>query len=364
MNIVHVISTLNIGGAENFVVQLANEQVRANRVTIVLLGQTNSLRNYIRNVHPDIKIVPLGWKKKYSIRQFMELYRHIHAIGPKVIHVHLHNPFYYVFAISCLYRNVKYIHTVHSSFDNWKKVFVWVNRLRYLNNKIMHVCVTTSIYNELRRTYPKLKSTVIRNGIHPYIPKRNMVAIKDFWNSFSKVPKKGVRFLAIGNINRHKNFKLLSQSFKEIAGTNPEVMCVQVGLPLNKQLTDEVIAINAPNVFLAGEQEKAADFLKETDALVVSSVQEGMPIVVLEALSMGVPVITTPAGGLVDIIKENYNGFITPDMEVDSMSDAIRRYIALPEKEKERLSDNAKKCFENHYQIKTIAREYLVNYIV
>ena len=73
MSIVHIISSLNIGGAENFVVQLANEQTKHKTVKIISLGKTNSNRNYIHAVNQKVELIELGWKKKYSVIQFYQL---------------------------------------------------------------------------------------------------------------------------------------------------------------------------------------------------------------------------------------------------------------------------------------------------
>lgn len=358
MKIIHVISSLSIGGAENFVVQLANEQSKHNEVSIVSLGVTDPNKNYIDNIEKTVHLYQLGWTKKYSIKQFIHLYFFIGRLSPKTIFVHLHNPLYYVYGISILKPKISYIHTIHSSFENWKLVLGYLNKLRFINNRILHVCVATTIYNELQKKLPKLKSTVIPNGIKSHHPKRAAKEIETFWNSFSIAPKKGQRFLAIGNINRHKNYKLLSMSFKKIYSKYPNTICIQIGHETDTTLVNELKEIDTPNFFLAGPQKNAADFLSEADALIVSSVQEGMPIVVLEALSMGVPIISTPAGGIKDIIKNGENGLIIDDFEIPSLAAAIIKFIELSQKDKKTMATKARACFEHHYEIKKVSQSY------
>lgn len=361
MSIVHIISTLNIGGAENFVVQLANRQVLKNNVQIVVLRSTDSKRNYIKSMSSTIKLFQLNWKDKYSFLQFIKLMTLLHKMSPEVVHVHLHNPFYYVFAISIFKRKPKYVHTIHSSFKNWKKVLNLVNKLRFLNNRMLHVCLSNTIANDIIRNYPKLKNTVITNGINSHIPARSQKEIKAFWETYEIPSKKGMRFLAIGNISGNKNYRLLAKSFEAIADQYPKAICIQVGNPTDRTLTDELLQLNASNVFYAGPKESAADFLAEADALIISSIQEGMPIVALEALSMGVPIVTTPAGGMVDLVNET-NGVISQNFEAESFEKAISSFLELNDSERAILSSNAKKTFENQYEIGLTANSYKMKY--
>ncbi|WP_062053345.1 glycosyltransferase family 4 protein [Aquimarina longa] len=358
MKIVHIISSLNIGGAENFVVQLANAQSVSNDVMLIILGITDSKRNYMASVLPSIVVKSMGWTYKYSIRQFLQLNTLIGKIKPEVIHVHLHNPLYYVYGISLIRPQIKYIHTVHNSFTVWKKCFSYLNALRFINNRITHVCIAFRIYKDLRRAYPKLKSVKITNGIAHYIPKRSATEISAFWHGFSTTSDAKIQFLAIGNISKYKNFKLLALSYQSVYERYKNAMCVQIGRVIDSRLFAELKDINTPNLFFSGGQENAADFLAEADALIICSTNEGMPIVALEALSMGVPIISTPAGGMMSIIKDGYNGFITTDFEEASLYKAITKFIELPTVKKQELSDNARECFETNYEIMQIEKNY------
>lgn len=363
MKIAHIISTLNIGGAENFVVQLANQQAIDHEVSIVVTQTTNKDKNYYAHVGDKIKLYALDWNKKYSPKQLSDLYKLIKKINPKQLYVHLHNPLYYVYGISFFITKINYIHTIHSSFANWHTILSYLNKLRFINNRMLHVCVAKSIYNQLLLHYPKLKSTWICNGMKHYTPKREARQIEEFWNSFSIKPTKGKRFLAIGNINRHKNFRLLALCFTDIFEAHPNAMCVHIGYAVDKTLSAELQKISAPNLFLAGSHTNAADFLSAADALIISSVQEGMPIVALEALSMGIPIISTPAGGLIDVIVDGHNGFLIDDFKIKSLSQAIKKFIGISDAAKLKLSQNARSDFEKYYEIGRVNKLYQNTYV-
>ncbi len=361
MEIVHVISTLNIGGAEHFVVQLANEQAKDHKVGIVVLGTTDVHKNYLGKIVGTIEVVQLKWTKKYKLRQLFQFYKLIGNWRPKVVHAHLHNPFYYVFALSLFKGNTTYVHTIHSSFQNWEKTLGRMYRLRFINNRMLHICLTQSILKEVKNAFPKLRTQVIGNGINPHCPERDADTIRDFWNNFSKKPKIGSRLLAIGNICGHKNYKLLALSLESLAKAYPGLMCVQIGGQIEADLAHELTEINSPNLFMAGPIENAADFLSQADALIISSRQEGMPIVALEALSMGVPIIATPVGGMADIVNTN-NGLLSENLQVSAFKKTIEDFLKMSSDHKRALRAGAQKAFVDNYEIGAVRNKYMTSY--
>lgn len=363
MKIIHLIKSLNVGGAENFVVQLANQQVLHNNVFIIVLGETNIENNFIKSVHHSVQLIQLHWKNKYTLKQVLEINKWIGTIQPEVIHMHLSLAFIYGYLLSFIRPRIKYIHTIHSNITKWKFRLSFVNRFRYINNRILHICIAPSIYHETKKYFPELKTAMIQNGIQWYHPKRNTNEVNQFWTRFSLHSKSEINFISIGKICDSKNYKLLSLGFDKIYKRYPQITCTHVGAKSDQKLVMELKKINAPNLIFAGYHTNAADFLPKADALVISSIREGMPIVALEALSMGVPIITTPVGGMVDVIIDDYNGFVSKDFEVGSLVKKLTQYIELPDHKKQELSTNAKESFKKYYEISSVEKMYNYQYI-
>ncbi|HWY10917.1 MAG TPA: glycosyltransferase [Bacteroidia bacterium] len=360
MRVLQIIETLNIGGAENFTVQLSNELCASNEVIVVVTRNSNEHYNFISTLNGKIGLKELKWKKKYSLKQVWHLNKVINDIKPDIIHVHLHNSFYYVFALSILHKKWKIVHTVHNSIEVWKIVQDWVNKLRFLSNSITHVCISKSISADFRKNYPKLKECQINNGIKPFIVTRKKEDLHQFWKEICGTiePEACIKFLAIGNISRFKNFILLARALKQIEQKYPNVKCAIVGRSVNQNLTDEINSLKSQNLKLMGAFTNAADFLTGADALIISSSEEGMPIVALEALSLSKPIISTPAGGMVDIVSDGYNGFISKDFEIDSYIKTIENYLSLSKSEIEEMQKNAGETFAKNYQIEKISKKY------
>jgi glycosyltransferase involved in cell wall biosynthesis len=102
------------------------------------------------------------------------------------------------------------------------------------------------------------------------------------------------------------------------------------------------------------------NLMPHLDVLVVPSILEGAPMVILEALSCGVPVIATPVGGIPDIIADHQNGFLI-DREPSSIVAALNKLI-----EDFSLHLNMSKCakqtFQERFEINKIGQSYFTLY--
>jgi glycosyltransferase involved in cell wall biosynthesis len=78
-------------------------------------------------------------------------------------------------------------------------------------------------------------------------------------------------------------------------------------------------------------RETVFELLRAADAALLSSSWENFPHMVVEALSVGTPVLATDAGGVTEILHDERNGLLVPMGDADALASAIRRYFAEPE---------------------------------
>ena len=113
---------------------------------------------------------------------------------------------------------------------------------------------------------------------------------------------------------------------------------------------------------MLGEVENPRQYLRNVDVFCMSSTIEGMPISLIEALSCGLIPICTAVGGIVDIVEDGVNGFLSKDMTVESYVEAIERYLALTEDQKAEIKQQSMQS-SLKYSIEECAKNYSKLYL-
>lgn len=95
------------------------------------------------------------------------------------------------------------------------------------------------------------------------------------------------------------------------------------------------------------DHDKLPDYLNELKLLVIPSYTEGLPNIMLEAMACGTPILTTPVGGIPDIITDGQNGFIMEDNSPKSICEGVLTFLKY--QDKNIISENAQKTVKKYY---------------
>ena len=87
----------------------------------------------------------------------------------------------------------------------------------------------------------------------------------------------------------------------------------------------------ARDLFFLGYQREVADWYALADAIVLTSVSEGTPVTIIEALAAGRPVVTTDVGGVGDVVRDGVDGFLVDVGDTEAMASRLARIAADPE---------------------------------
>lgn len=99
--------------------------------------------------------------------------------------------------------------------------------------------------------------------------------------------------------------------------------------------------------------------IQAADVLLLSSVEEGIANVVLEAMQLGTLVLSTDCGGMGEVIKDGVNGFLVPIRNPEAMAAAIQKIQKLSREEKEKIIAAAQETIENRYTTTTMVKGML-----
>ncbi|MFZ0960209.1 MAG: glycosyltransferase family 4 protein [Terriglobia bacterium] len=170
-------------------------------------------------------------------------------------------------------------------------------------------------------------------------------------------PEPALRLLFVGQWLDHKGIYYLREAFEIVAERLPGVQLTIAGCLVS---ADEVVSFFAPPVRpqikvipLVKRAEMPALYL-DHDIFVFPSLMEGMPLVLLEAMATGMPVVTTETCGMMDIVQDEANGLLVPPGDAAPLVEAILRLANSPEL-RQRLGQAARESMR-HYTWDKIAR--------
>lgn len=142
-----------------------------------------------------------------------------------------------------------------------------------------------------------------------------------------------VLLMAVGHLNPLKGYGYLLEALSRLTGLETSWRLVVIGAELKtndcgRQLRDRVEDLGLEErVVFAGASDKVPHALAAADVFVMSSVAESGPMVLLEAMAMGKPVIATDVGMVDEVVQDGLNGLVVPPADADRLSQALRRII-------------------------------------
>lgn len=133
-------------------------------------------------------------------------------------------------------------------------------------------------------------------------------------------------FIHIARLHPVKNHKLLFKTFERLIREGEHIQLVVIGSGYETSSFAEYN--NHKGIHILGEKRNVGDYLAASDYFVMSSKMEGLPISLLEAMSMGVVPVSTPAGGVCDVIRNHENGYISSSHSYKDYYETIKDAIA------------------------------------
>ena len=241
---------------------------------------------------------------------------------PDIIHVHVSLAGSLAVWIKQKY-NIPYVVTEHSSLFLGKDKMSWWRKMivnRVYAGSSANVSVSEKLKNEMLIQYG-VRSTVIPNAVD----------VNYFDIQKRPVEKnKGFAFLNIANFNSNKNQAMLIRAFKKaFEGDNSYKLIVAGGGSEKRSLQSLVNELNLSGQvtlldMMSREEVKA--LMYASDCFVLSSYKETFGVVLVEAMSSGLPVISTKSGGPESIITEDKLGILC-DVTVESIASAMKQVV-------------------------------------
>lgn len=327
-HIMHLIESLEFGGAEKVVVHLANKLSADNKVSICLTKRNGEL---ISELNKNIKVYSLNSPEGNDYSLPGKIHELLNENNVDILNSHDWGVFIESALAIRKSNNVKFIHTVHGPYTNYSEGFKSKIKIKlrhiaekYLSRYVYKIISVSDSIKEYIICDIKINKDIIET-IHN--------GIDDIGNEDANVNEKStddkVKLVTVGRLAKVKNYKLLLNALKKTLESTPNFHLTIVGDgPEKNELIKycDLLGLNKYVSFL-GFRRDIKNILVKSDVFVMSSSYEGISIALLESMSLSMPSIATSVGGLPESILNNETGFLVPPDDAILYAEMIVKVI-------------------------------------
>ncbi len=352
----HEVETCSIRttGAEHLVgPEQRDEHARTFKVLDAAKNPMRLIRSHLRWLRTPgryAKALGLAWRtapkgikgRLYNLIYFLEagvLAAHLQDQGVRHLHNHIAKASRTVAMLSEALSGIPYSFTIHGP-DIFFEPHHWridekTKRARFV------ACISDYCRSQLmcfadQSDWDKLH--IVHCGIEP--------------DRYGKTWHSGQRLLFVGRLAAVKGVPILFQAIDKLKGDMPELQLKLIGdgperttlesMSKRLGLDDQVEFLGYKN------QSEVAEALLQTDLFVLPSFAEGVPVVLMEAMASGVPVITTQIAGIPELVSHGESGWLVPPGDVDALCAALTRAFIDPP-ERQAMGEEGRETVEAHF---------------
>jgi len=362
----HLITGLDIGGAE---IQLYHLVTRINHESfspfVVSMLEPGPVGTMLSDV--GIPVYSLGMRKGIKsffshLRGAYRLYKIIQREKPDIIILYM----YHAILLGRLIGRLAGVYSIIASFrvspandfmgqienfalrcTSWVDTLTCVNSEKvaaeWLAHKVMPLKKLRIVPNGV--VLSKFISSSLRNKAGHLYPRRSN-------NSFI--------WVAIGRLTLQKDFFNLIDAFARVAKSfSDSGLYVAGDGPLKHELKSKIKKMGLKDrVYFIGICKDIPSFLSRGNALVLSSLWEGSPNVILEAMAAGLPIVATDIGGVRELVSDGENGFLVPCHEPMSLAETMMHLMKLTDQKRKQMGKKGREIVQKKYNIKIIVKKW------
>ncbi len=320
-----LIKGLGIGGAERLIVDGAEhwDRERFDYRVVYVLPWKDQMVDPLRAAGVEVDCI--GSERGMGPRAFRGLRRLIGEWQPDILHAHLPS----AGIMARMVGGAPVVYTEHNIAGSYRQPTRTLNRLSYGRNAAA-IAVSGAVAESLEG-YPGPAPRVIPNGITVTVTAAEVDAVR---TELGIEPDQNL-IVQVGNIRPHKGHENLIAATGIIAAAVPSALVVSVGAEkhdgdLARVRDSAATAGVSSHIRFMGRRPEARAFLAAADVVVNPADYEGLPLAVLEALSLGKPVVATEVGGVPTVVIDGVTGRLVPAKDPEALAAAVVEALTSP----------------------------------
>ncbi|MCB1630192.1 MAG: glycosyltransferase [Sinobacteraceae bacterium] len=320
MRILHVIDTLDYGGAEKVVVSLANGAAAKHHVDVCTLGRLGALAD---ELDAHIRTFSLNRRPGNSPASLLHLVRLIRDGRYDVVHGHNWSALLETATAAAITSTPCRIHTMHGPYPaSPSTISGRAKRIlrRWLEQRASRrlgriVCVSEAIAAYIPSTIgiDRERLQTIHNGI-------------DTAPEVERPSSRRLSFITVGRLDTIKNQALMLRAFSSLGRHFETARLIFVGDgPERENLRHLAIELGIDSrVDFLGFRNDIDDLLAKADIFLLSSHYEGISMALLEAMRSGLPCVATRVGGVPETVIDGETGLLTEPNDLRGFTNSMR----------------------------------------
>lgn len=346
------------GGIESMICGLANEMSKTDNVTVCSIFTPKTEDVFWNKLSTNINKITLGKSKAgFSIKEIFRIYKLFKNGGYEVVNMH-GMFYYYALSILMLHKKIKFFYTIHSDASkenvNWDAKFFPLKKYCFKKGIVHPITISEASQKSFEKLY-HCQSSLIYNGVpKPKLTTENLVEKYRITDN-TKV------FIHAGRIDSSKNQLVLCKVFARLIKEGYDVVLLIAGSNQDKEIFKSIKPYFCERIKYLGERKDIPQLMSNCDAMCLPSIWEGMPVVLLESFSVGCIPICSPVGGIVNAIRNGFNGFLSKSSSEEDYYDVMKSFLKLKDNEIVEVKQNCINSFPK-YDIVNTAKSYLKLY--
>ena len=381
MNIIHIIGTLNTGGVQKFILQLSQSpplKKYKHQVLCTIQSIDNYKDEYEKNNiiihHLPFTFYPkshIPYRLDKLLRYFFSklyifrLWYYLIKSEADILHAHIHSQIISQILAAVL-SGKKMIWTIHGEYSLSILTIFFLRALDFIlsDKKIRYIADSIpALHSTLPFTVKNLKpDNIIPTGINlkPYLQEYDQSLIREKYN----IKDDTILIGSTGRIVWQKGYDQLLSLIENynFGGKIFHILVAGDGSLRNKFI--KRIGENKLESYITfiGNIKNIPEFLSALDIYIQPSVTEGFPLSVLEAMASRLPIISSNAGGLKEMIIDGENGMTYESGDISKLDKTIHKMLNLSIEDRKEFGSNAYNCMKINNSIEKVAEKYKAVY--
>lgn len=363
IRVLHVTFDMGIGGTEQVIRQLiaGSSELGVQNEILCIDGKVGPIGELLQN--QGVVITPIKRNPGFDMALIRAMRAHIKTHNVDIVHCHQYTPYLYGF-LAAMGTGVKVVFTEHGRFhpDRYRYKAMLINPLiAMLTPAIVAISAATRDALARYEFIPKWKIRVIYNGIQGL--ESDPAKTASLRESLG-IPAQGYIVGTVSRLDPVKNQPMMLRGFKRFLEQCPDAWLLMVGDGPDRSKLEALakdLQIDRRVIF-TGFQTNPVDYLALLNIFLLSSFTEGTSMTLLEAMSLGIPAVTTNVGGNPEIVLNGQTGLLTPSSDEQAFADAVLQLWRNPEQAKV-MAEASRERFMQQFSVKTMTQQYYDSYL-